>query len=65
MTLSDQIATRIRQQLEALKPQEMTLVNGLTVTRDTNRKQRLYIIGWRKMDLDQATDYISKRKKGE
>jgi len=65
MTLSEQIATRIRRQLEALKPQEMTLVNGLTVTRDTNRKQRLYIIGWRKMDLDQATDYISKRKKGE
>ena len=65
MTLSDQIATRIRQQLEALKPQEMTLVNGLTVTRDTNRKQRLYIIGWHKMNLDQATDYISKRKKGE
>ena len=59
MTLSDQIATRIRRQLEALKPNDLTLVGTLQVARDANKRTRLYIIKGKRFNLDQAVDYIT------
>lgn len=58
-------AARIRQQLAALKPNELTYIGALQVARDSNKRTKLYVIRGKRLNLDQAVHYITTRKTGE
>lgn len=61
MTTSE-VTARIRTQLKQLKPNELTYISTLQVARDANRRQRLFIIRGKRLDLEQAVFYITTQK---
>jgi hypothetical protein len=52
------VQARIRKQLKAIAPNELTYIGPLQVARDANKRAYMFIVKNRRMNLDQCVNYI-------